>query len=157
MLRSLIGDTALQNALKLYDPAKDTKDSYFEELLLKTSVAQPGHEELHQFFEDWVYHDPGLPDLSIAGTYPSVANVPGTYLVAVDVTNTGNAGADVPVTVSSTNTQVTERLFIPAHDHAVRRLLIQGEPTQVQVNDGVVPETTASVHVEQIHYTQPTK
>jgi hypothetical protein len=157
MLRSLIGDTALQNALKLYDPAKDTNDSYFEDLLTKTSVAQPGHEELHQFFEDWVYHDPGLPDLSIAGTYPSVANVPGTYIIAVDVMNYGNACADIPVTVSSTNTQVTERLFIPAHDHAVRRLLIQGEPTQVQVNDGVVPETTASVHVEQIHYTQPIK
>ena len=158
MLRSIVGDTALQNALKLYDADQDVSDSYFEEMLTRASVGQPGNKELHQFFEDWVYHDPGLPDLSITGVYPSVASAPGTYLVAVDVSNTGNAGASVPVTVSSIHTQVSERLFIPAHDHAVRRLLIQGEPTQVQVNDGIVPETNASVHVEQVHYTtQPAK
>jgi hypothetical protein len=157
MLRSLIGDDALQNALKLYDPAQDTKDDYFEQLVTRASVAQPGSKELHQFFEDWVYNDRGLPDLTISGVYPNQANAPGTFLVAVAVTNSGGAGANVPVTVSSTNTQVTERLFIPAHSHAVRRILIQGEPTQAQVNDGTVPETTASVHVEQIHYTETAK
>jgi hypothetical protein len=157
MLRSLIGDVALQNALKLYDPAKDTRDEYFEQLVERTSAAEPVNKELHQFFEDWVYNDRGLPDLTITGAYPSQANVPGTYLIAVEVENSGGVGADVPVTVSSTNTQVTERLFVPAHGHAIRRLLIQGEPTQVQVDDGIVPETSASVHVQQIHYTAPAK
>jgi hypothetical protein len=156
MLRSLIGDDALQNALKLYDPAQDTKDDYFEQLVTRTSVAQPGNKELHQFFEDWVYNDRGLPELAISGAYTNQSSAPGTFLIAVDVTNSGAASADVPVTVSSANTQVTERLLVPAHGHAVRRILIQGEPTQVQVNDGTVPETTASVHVEQIHYTAPT-
>jgi aminopeptidase N len=157
MLRSLIGDTALQNALKLYDPTQDTKDEYFEQLVERTSAAEPANKELPQFFSDWVYHDRGLPEFTITGAYPSQASAPGTFLIAVEVENRGDAGADVPVTVSSANTQVTERLFIPAHGHAIRRLLIQGEPTQVQVNDGIVPETTASVHVQQIHYTAPTK
>jgi hypothetical protein len=153
MLRSMIGDTALQNALQLYDPALDTTDDYFEQLVERASVAQPANKELHQFFEDWVYNDRGLPDLTIAGVYPSQAGAPGTYLVAVDVANNGGAMADVPIIVTSTNTEVTERLFVPAHGHAVRRLLIQGEPTQVEVNDGTVPETTASDHVQQVHYT----
>ena len=64
--------------------------------------------------------------------------------------------ASVPVTVTSGTTQVTERMTIPAHGTTVRRILIQDEPVQVQVNDGVVPETEASEHIQRIHYTQAT-
>jgi hypothetical protein len=51
------------------------------------------------------------------------------------------------VTVRSASTSVTQRLLVPARGKAVQRILIQGQPTEVQVNDGTVPETQASVHV----------
>jgi hypothetical protein len=35
----------------------------------------------------------------------------------------------------------------------VQRILIQGEPTQVQLNDGSVPEVEASEHVTTLHIT----
>jgi hypothetical protein len=37
--------------------------------------------------------------------------------------------------------------MIPAQGKIVKRILIQGKPTQVQLNDGSVPEVAASVHV----------
>jgi hypothetical protein len=49
--------------------------------------------------------------------------------------------------VRSDATSVTERLLVPARGQAVQRILIQGKPTQVQVNDGTVPESQASVHI----------
>jgi hypothetical protein len=41
----------------------------------------------------------------------------------------------------------TQRLLIPSRSKAVQRILIQGKPNEVQVNDGTVPETQASVHL----------
>jgi hypothetical protein len=93
-----------------------------------------------------VYHDRGLPDLAIAGVYPNKANAPGSYIVAVDVTNSGTAEAEVPVSVSSGTTTVTERLRIPAKSRVSHRFLLQGQPAEVAVNDGTVPEVQASVH-----------
>ena len=65
--------------------------------------------------------------------------------------NNGYAQAEVPVTVrtgyGSGATSVTQRILVPARGKAVQRILIQGKPTQVQVNDGTVPENLASVHV----------
>ena len=157
--------TRCKALLKAYDPAADTTDNYFEKLTTKFAASYTNNDkssssgqkpkELHWFFDDWVYHDKGLPDLSITGIYPSKASAPDSYLVAVNVSNTGGAGADVPVTVTSGTTQVTERMLVPAHGTASRRILIQDEPVQVQVNDGVVPELEASEHVQRIHYTQP--
>jgi hypothetical protein len=42
---------------------------------------------------------------------------------------------------------VTQRVVVPGRSKAVQRLLILGKPTEVQVNDGTVPETEASIHV----------
>jgi len=56
----------------------------------------------------------------------------------------------VPVTVRSDTNSVTQRVLVPAHGKVVQRLLILGKPTEVQVNDGTVPETEASVHVTKL-------
>ena len=174
MLRSIIGDVAMQAVLQAYKPEQDTADDSFERLVkriaadpryaVRNNMPQSGamagsgsaggsdSRDLHWFFEDWVYQDKGLPELSITSVVPSKASTPNSYLVAVNVANSGGAGADVPVTVTSGTTQVTERILIPAHGTAVRRILIQDEPVQVQVNDGVVPEVGASEHQERIHY-----
>ncbi len=141
MLRGLAGENALAHALHEYQAGSDTTGRGFEQVLERASG-----KDLKWFFEDWVYHDRGLPDLSIAGVYPNNATVPGAYIVAVDVSNSGTAEAEVPVSVSSGTTTVTERLRIPAKSRISHRFLLQGQPAEVAVNDGTVPEVQASVH-----------
>jgi hypothetical protein len=152
MLRDLAGDKALSAALQAYDSAQDTTPEYFEHL-----VEQASGKDLKWFFDDWVYHDKGLPDLSIAGVYPSASAQAGQYLVAIDLANDGYAGAEVPVSVRSQATTQTVRVLIPARSKVTRRLLVQGLPTEIIVNDGVVPELQASVHRRDINMTDGAK
>jgi hypothetical protein len=156
MLRDLAGDIALSAALRAGNPAAsqpaaplqsrmDTRSS-FEQL-----IEQSGSDiSLGWFFADWVDADKGLPDLSIAGIFPTSASA-GNWLVAVNLANSGYTQAEVPLTVrsgaGSGAASVTRRVHVPAHDKITERILIQGKPTEVQVNDGAVPETQASVHV----------
>lgn len=149
MLRSLAGDGTLSAALRAYDPTADVVPEYFERLLAQTSQST----DLHWFFTDWVYRDRGLPDLSIAAVYPSKASVAESYLVAVDVANDGYAEAEIPLTVRSRITTVTERMRIPARSRATRRIVLQGTPTEVILNDGTVPEVQASQHVKTLNFT----
>jgi hypothetical protein len=142
MLRDLVGDAQLASALTAYRPADDTSPEYFERLLEKATG-----KDLKWFFDDWVYHDRGLADFSITGIFPSHAASADQWLVAVDISNDGFAEAEVPVTVRSQNATVTERLRIPAQGKVSRRVLIGGQPTEVQVNDGTVPEVRESEHV----------
>jgi len=145
MLRDLVGDARLAAALRAYVPEEDTTPEYFERLLEKSSG-----KDLKWFFDDWVYRDRGLPDLSIAGVFPSDAAVQGQWLVALNIANEGYAEAEVPVTVRSKAATVTERLRVPAHGTVSRRMLIGEQPTEVQVNDGTVPEVQDSVHVRKL-------
>jgi hypothetical protein len=146
MLRGLAGDPALSAALRAYDPAQDTgkdsKPSSFEILLEQAGTRR----NLSAFFSDWVDADKGLPDLSIDSVFPT-AQQSGNWLVAVNVANSGYAAAEVPVTVRTEITSVTQRVLIPARGKVVQRVLIQGKPTEVQLNDGTVPESQASVHI----------
>jgi len=146
MLRDVAGDQTLSAALRAYNPSqdlgKDTGRSSFENLLEQAGVRR----DLSWLFADWVDADKGLPDLSIEGAFPSTASA-GNWLVAVNLANNGYAAAEVPVTVRSDSASVTQRVRIPAHGKAVQRILIQGKPTEVQLNDGTIPETQASVHV----------
>jgi hypothetical protein len=146
MLRDLIGNPALSAALKNYNPAAS---SSFEKLL----KASASHPDLDWFFADWIDADKGLPDLSIQGVFPTTASA-GNWLVAVNIANAGYAAAEVPVTVrSGTGSEaraVTQRVRIPARGKLVQRILIQGKPTEVQVNDGTVPETQASIHITRL-------
>ena len=147
MLRDLVGDEALARALHAYQPGSDTAGTGFEQVL-----EREGGKDLKWFFEDWVYHDRGLPDLSIAGVYPNKAGVPGAYIVSVDVANSGTAEASIPVSVSSATTTVTEMLRIPAKSRVSHRFVLQGQPTEVAVNDGTVPEVQASVHRQTLSF-----
>ena len=47
-------------------------------------------------------------------------------------------------------TSVTQRVVVPARGKATQRILMQGQPTQVQANDGTVPETEASIHIRDL-------
>jgi hypothetical protein len=153
MLRDVAGDQTLSAALRAYDPAQDAgqgsgksaKASPFENFLEQAGA----RSDLSWFFSDWIDADKGLPDLSIENAFPTPERA-GNWLVAVNLANAGYASAEVPVTVRTDAATVTQRVRVPARGKAVQRILIQGKPTEVQVNDGTVPETQASVHITKI-------
>ena len=142
MLRDLSGDAAISAALRAYNPAAGVS---YEKLLEEAGT----RSEIGWFFADWVDADKGLPDLSIAGVFPTSASA-GNWLVAVNIVNAGYASAEVPVTVRSASNFVTKRVRIPAHGKTTERILVQGKPTEVQVNDGTVPETQADIHITKL-------
>ena len=151
MLRDLVGDKALASALHAYVAQGGASAAGAPALSLEKCIEQAGEgRDLGWFFAQWVNADNGLPDLSIDHVYPSEA-AGGNWLVAVDLSNSGYAAAEVPLTVKSGDTSVTRRVMIPAQGKMVQRILIQGEPTQVQLNDGSVPEVQAGVHVTNLH------
>ncbi|MCU1250628.1 MAG: hypothetical protein JWQ49_3657 [Edaphobacter sp.] len=150
MLRSIVGDDALRRALQLYREDKmDNDPKEFQRVLERTS-----RRELGWFFDDWVYRDRGLPDLSIASVTPraidQIGNKGSGWLVAVEVRNDGGAVAEVPVTVRSGTLTATQRLRIPGRSSASTRIVFEGTPSEVLVNDGTVPEVGASMHTKQI-------
>ena len=153
MLRDMIGDEALSAALQDYNASENAGAAAsamsdaegtraFEQALKK---AAPG-ADLAWLFSDWIDADKGLPDLTVDNVFPNAVQS-GNWLVSVNVSNAGYAAAEVPVIVRSANHTTAERMLVPARGSVVKRLLIQGKPTEVQVNDGIVPETQASVHV----------
>ncbi len=150
MLRSLVGDEALQHALHAYRAGKlDSDPRQFQRVLEQTSK-----RDLRWFFDDWVYRDKGLPDLTIASVTPrpldQIGDKGSGWLVAIEVRNDGGAVADVPVTVRSGTLTATQRLRIPALSSASTRIVFEGTPAEVLVNDGSVPEVSSSLHTKQI-------
>jgi hypothetical protein len=151
MLRSIVGDQALQQSLKAYrsDPRADRDPEAFEHTLEKFS-----HKDLRWFFNDWVYGDRGLPHLSIASIAPSElkgrTGVPDGWLIAVDVRNDGDVVADVPVTVRSAASTQEERLRIPGRSNVSTRIVFAGTPDEVIVNDGSVPESGPTTHTRKL-------
>ena len=143
MLRNLVGDDALGNALRNYDPAQDREPSYLQHLLEHAS-----HKDTEWFFDDWVYRDRGLPDLKITGVHsrPLLHGTTKNYLVAVDVANDSDCAALVPVEVQAGASNQNSNLQVPAQNQATVRILLPNPPDTVTVNDGTVPEITASTH-----------
>ena len=151
MLRSIVGDDMLKQSLQACraNPKLDRDPSGFEHTLEQIS-----HMDLRWFFDNWVYQDRGLPDLTIVNVTSSQLEsrngVPSGWLVAVEVRNDGFAEAEVPVTVRSVDATETHLLRIPGRAIASTRILFAGTPQQVQVNDGSVPETQTSTHTRQL-------
>jgi hypothetical protein len=169
MLRDLVGDPALSAALRAYDPAQDAArglgpdsgSGSFEKLLEQAGLRR----DLSWFFADWVDADKELPDINVDQVFftsaETASHTPNAsdssagpeangWIVTVDLANSGYAAAEVPVTVRNPDTSVTQRVLVPARSKATQRILIQGRPTEVQANDGTVPETEASVHVRRL-------
>ena len=153
MLRDIAGDAALSAALRVYNFAADAPGSNADQTSFEKLLEKASHRDMAWFFADWVNADKGLPDLSIHSVFPS-AESSGNWLVSVDVANSGYASAEVPVTVRSASASVTQRLLVPARGNGVQRILIQGKPVQVEVNDGTVPEIEASVHITRLDQPQ---
>jgi hypothetical protein len=155
MLRGLAGDEALAQALSawrtqpvLHTSAREQAEA-FEVLLQKTSG-----KDLAWFFSDWVLHDRGLPDLSIAAVeprqLPAGKGHDSGWLVAVTVRNDGAATADVPLVIRSDKLSTTQRLRIPGFETVTERVIVAAPPTQVVVGDGIMPEVRTSVHTRDV-------
>ncbi len=151
MLREIVGDQPLKQALQTYrtSPQLDADPQGLQRAIEKTS-----HQDLTWFFNDWVYRDRGLPDLTIVNVTPSqldtTKGVPSGWLVAVDVRNDGYAAAEVPVTVRSGASTQTQKLRIPGRSSSSTRIVFAGNPDRVEVNDGTVPEVRTSVHTRDL-------
>ncbi len=134
MLHDTIGEDALNAALHNYKATDDHDPKYMQ----KTIEAQ-AHRDLRWFFDDWVYHDRGLPDFRVVSVYPG-ALASGGYMVTITVENIGDAGAEVPVTLHMQAGEESQRLLIPAKSKASVRIQAASLPQVVTVNDGSVPE-----------------
>lgn len=157
MLRSLTSDEAMQHALKQYrelarraTPAQPEDPTAFERLL-----EQASGRSLRWVFDDWVYNDRGLADLSIQSVTPRSLTAKNgkdvSWLVAVEVHNQGNVNVEVPVTVRSGKLTTTERVRIGPQASVTTRILFGGVPDEVLVNDGSIPETVAPLHRYRLH------
>ncbi len=150
MLRSIVGNDALKQALQNYrQSGQDEDPKEFQRVLEQSS-----HKDLNWFFNDWVYHDHGLPDLTIANVTPRRLPAQGlkaaSWLIAIEVRNNGDAAAEVPVTLRSGTLTTTERLRIMGRSSASTRIVFESTPEEVIVNDGSVPEMGVSTHTKQL-------
>ncbi len=147
MLRDMIGEGALETALHHYKAADDNDSKYMQRL-----IDSEAHRDVQWFFDDWVYHDHGLPDFRVASVYPS--RLPsGGYMVTVTVENLGAAGAEIPVTLHMQGSEASDRLIVPAKSKASVRIQTPTLPLEVILNDGGVPESDTSNDVYKIEST----
>jgi hypothetical protein len=140
MLRDMLGDAALQQALAAYRPAVDLNPAYFQNLL-----EEGKKRDLEWFFDDWVYRDRGLPDFRVDSAYarPILEDPNKIVLVTVTIENRGSAGAEVPVVIQTPVGDRIVRVLVKAHQKASGRSQVPAAPTRVVVNDGSVPETNS--------------
>ena len=141
MLRDMIGEAALKRALSAYNPQDDKTPSYIQRVMEAESK-----RNLRWFFDDWVYNDRGLPDFRVLSAYPRALDS-GAYMTTVTVENSGNAGAEVPVTLNLQDRDVAKRLLVAGKASASIRIETPSAPLQVIVNDGSVPESDTTNNV----------
>jgi hypothetical protein len=138
MLRDMLG-TRPDASLLNYHASEDKDAGYLQRVIEGT----PRHD-LGWFFEDWVYHDRGLPDFRVESVFSRPIES-GGFLVTITVENLGAAGAEVPVTLKMEGGgEIRQRLEVRAKAKASLRMEAAGKPQQVTVNDGSVPESDMS-------------
>ncbi|RZU42329.1 hypothetical protein [Edaphobacter modestus] len=157
LLHSIVGDVPLKRGLQTYrDEVRHAAPNTPEDPHAFQRVLEAAsHKDLSAIFDDWVYHDRGLADLSIVNVTPRdlpARNGKGvSWLVAVEIHNAGYVTVDVPVTVRSGTLTSTEKVHIPPRSSVSTRIVFEGVPQEIQVNDGTIPETTSPIHVREIH------
>lgn len=122
----------------VYNPGEDKEPSYVQRLIEK-----PSQRDLGWFFDDWVYHDRGLPDFKIDSAFTRKL-LPEGYMVTITVQNMGAAGAEVPLVVKSAGEEVTKRLLIRGNSNTIVRVETVNVPEEIVVNDGSIPESDFS-------------
>ena len=77
--------------------------------------------DLGWFFDDWVYHDRGLPDIRVQSAHPWKTEKD-AHIITVTLENLGNAGAEVPFTVIFEGGEITKRIEVRAKSTATTRV-----------------------------------
>src|ERR1700692_2319224 len=131
----MVGNDALKPPIGRYRAAEDRDPKYVEQLIESDSK-----RDLNWFFDDWVYHDRGLPDFRVQSAHPWTTDK-GVQFVTVTLENLGNAEAEIPFTVSSGSGEVTNRIEVPDKSTATTRSQLPAAPSQIVINDGSVPES----------------
>ena len=146
MLRDMVGDDALKQAIRKYRAEDDTvKDSKYVEQLIEAAAKR----DLGWFFDDWVYQDRGLPDFHVQSVHPWKTEK-GVQIVTVTLENLGNAGAEVPFKVLFEGGEVTKRIEVRAKATATTRVEVPGTASEIVINDGSVPESNLGNNVFKI-------
>jgi hypothetical protein len=143
MLRDMLGDEALKRALASYRDDQDKDPAYLQHLLEGQSK-----RNLQWFFDDWVYHDRGLPDFRVESAFARKASQD-NYLVTVTVENLG-AAAEVPIKVEFEGGEMSQRIEVRGKEKATVRIATPKSPKQIVVNDGSVPESDLSNNTYQV-------
>jgi Peptidase family M1 domain len=144
MLRDMVGDDALKQAIRKYR-AEDDKDSKYVEQLIEAAAKR----DLSWFFDDWVYQDRGLPDFRVQSVHPWKTEKD-VQIITVTLENLGNAGAEVPFTITCEGGEVTKRIEVRAKSTATTRVELPGAASEIVVNDGSVPESDLTNNVFKI-------
>jgi len=149
MLSDMVGPDALQEAIRNYRGSDDTDSKYVERLLEAASK-----RDLSWFFDDWVYHDRGLPDFRVQSAHQwkdeNQKAEKQTKILTVTLENLGLTGAEVPFTIRCEASEVTRRLEVRAKSTATTRVEVPCAPLEVVVNDGSVPESDLTNNVLKI-------
>ncbi|MGB8012238.1 MAG: hypothetical protein WCF68_11525 [Terriglobales bacterium] len=136
MLRDMVGDDALKQAIGKYRAEDDNmNDPKYVERLIESAAKR----DLGWFFDDWVYHDRGLPDFRVQAAHPWPEK--DTQFITVTLENLGNAGAEVPFTITCEGGEITQRMEVRAKSKATTRVELKGPASEIVVNDGSVPES----------------
>jgi hypothetical protein len=137
MLKDMLGGLPA-GALLSYHANEDKEPTYMQRL-----VAENSKRDLQWFFDDWVYHDRGLPDFRVASVFSRPLEN-GHFLVTITVENLGRAGAEVPVLLRIEGGEVRQRAEIRGQAKASVRIEVSSTPLEVIINDGSVPESDMS-------------
>jgi hypothetical protein len=144
MLRDIVGDDALKSAIGKYRADDDKNAKYVEGL-----VEAAAKRDLGWFFDDWVYHDRGLPDFRVQSVHPWRGEKD-VQMLTLTLENLGTAGASVPFTIRCEGNDVSKRLEVRARSTATTRVEMPCAPLEIVVNDGSVPESDLTNNVFKI-------
>jgi hypothetical protein len=146
MLRDMAGDEALKEAIRKYraEDDNDKAPKYVEQL-----IEAAAKRDLSWFFDDWVYHDHGLPDFHVQSVHPWKTEKE-VQFITVTLENLGSAGAEVPFTVIFEGGEITKRIEVRAKATATTRVELPGTASRIVVNDGSVPESDLTNNVFKI-------
>jgi len=149
MLRDMVGDDALKQAISKYRAEDDRNPKYVQQL-----IEAAAKRDLGWFFDDWVYQDRGLPDFRVQSVHPWKTEN-GVQMITVTLENLGSAGAEVPFTALFEGGEITKRIEVRAKSTATTRMELPGKASETKVseivvNDGSVPEIDLTNNVFKI-------
>jgi hypothetical protein len=143
-LRDLVGEDALKSAIGKYGATEDKDPKYVQGL-----VEASAKRDLGWFFDDWVYHDRGLPDFRVQSVHPWKTDKE-VQMITVTLENLGAVGAEVPFTVRCEGNDVSRKLEVRGKSTATLRVELPAPPIEIVVNDGSVPESDLTTNVFKI-------